>query len=155
MTSSYLHFLTWKTVITALQKESKLLRGIWSSSILNLTGNKESRNKSCHMLLNRKQTTSKSLLSPRVSRVLGLSRANLVLRVHDPFGLRQGSRRMVSADQSNHGLWEQFLPRETSARPKTRLCTKIASAKWWFWKQSDVLLLARLLSLLLFLSLEY
>ena len=33
-------FLTWKTVISALQKESKLLRGIWSSSKLNLEGNR-------------------------------------------------------------------------------------------------------------------
>lgn len=37
------HFLTWKTVITALQKESKLLRGIWSPSILNLQEEQEWR----------------------------------------------------------------------------------------------------------------
>ena len=36
-------FLTWKTVITALQKESKLLRGIWSPSILNLEEEQEWR----------------------------------------------------------------------------------------------------------------
>ena len=30
--------------------------------------------------------------------------ANLVPRDRDPFGLRQGSRRMVSADQNARGL---------------------------------------------------
>ena len=36
-----------------------------------------------------------------------ISSPNLVPRVHDPFGLRQGSRRVVSADQSDLGLWER------------------------------------------------
>ena len=40
------------------------------------------------------------------------ARANLVPRVRDPFGLRQGSRRVVSADQSDRGLWERDCVRK-------------------------------------------